>query len=75
MDEQGNPIAMPLTDEQVKTLLATQSSYGCGADACLACYPIQYSCAYCLEEFAQPIANGEYMECDNCGYDNNGEDS
>ena len=62
---------MPLTEKEVAELEAAQSKYGCGADGCKACYPIQYSCAWCLEEFEAPIANGEMFECEECGWVNN----
>lgn len=61
---------MPLTPEQVKDLEAKQSHYGCGADTCTDCYPIQYRCDYCNEDFPAPIANGEHYTCEECGYDN-----
>lgn len=60
---------MPLTKEQVETLEAEKSSYGCGADKCLACYPIHYRCADCGEDYPDPIANGEKYICENCGYE------
>jgi hypothetical protein len=62
---------MPLTTQEVTALRATQSLYGCGADNCTACYPIQYSCDLCDTEFDSPIANGEQFTCPVCDYDNN----
>lgn len=62
---------MPLSKEQVSELESTQSHYGCGRDTCKACYPVQYACEMCLETFEQPIANGEYHDCENCGWVNN----
>jgi hypothetical protein len=59
---------MPLTQNEVTALQATQSTYGCGASDCKACYPIQYSCESCYEEFPAPIANGERFTCPACDY-------
>lgn len=61
---------MPLTAQQVSDLESKQSHYGCGSDTCVSCYPIQYRCDYCNEDFTNPIANGEHYECEECGYDN-----
>lgn len=61
---------MPLTPEQVKTLEANQSHFGCGRYSCIACYPIEYRCPDCGEDYPNPIANGERHECEACGYDN-----
>ena len=60
---------MPLTDAQVKALEKGRSQYGCGLDTCKRCYPIQYRCAFCNEDFTQPLANGEHYECEACGFD------
>ena len=59
---------MPLTKEQVIDLQSTQSTYGCGAEDCVACYPIQYSCELCDYAWDMPIANGEVFTCPNCEY-------
>jgi hypothetical protein len=59
---------MPLTPDQVTELETKQSSYGCGADDCSDCYPIQYSCEWCKAMFPEPIGNGEEHICPNCGY-------
>lgn len=61
---------MPLTPNQVKDLESKRSRYGCGADTCLACNPIQYGCDDCAETFTRPIANGESYICEFCDYDN-----
>lgn len=59
---------MSLTPEQVKDIESKASRYGCGVESCLACYPLQYACDYCLEAFETPIANGEAYECEQCAY-------
>jgi hypothetical protein len=64
---------MPLTPEQVTYLEEKQSSYGCGAHDCTDCYPIQYGCEYCTEDFPAPIANGEVYTCLECDWVNNGD--
>jgi hypothetical protein len=43
--------------------------YGCGSWNCLACYPYQYSCDDCSEQFPEPIANNTQYDCPNCGYE------
>lgn len=58
---------MRLTAEQVKEIQASASRYGCGADTCLACYPLEYRCIYCEEELSVPILNGQQVYCDTCG--------
>lgn len=62
---------MPLTKTQVKELEKIQSNYGCGANDCLSCYPIQYRCEWCGEDFPEPIRNGESFICDACNWWNN----
>lgn len=62
---------MPLNPAQVAELEASQSHYGCGNEECLACYPIQYACEFCAAQFPDPIANGEYYDCPECGWVNN----
>lgn len=62
---------MPLSKEQQALLEASRSAYGCGLDTCKRCYPIQYACAFCGEQFPTPIANGETYECEECNYNNN----
>lgn len=64
---------MPLTPEQVTELELSRSRYGCGNNACLLCYPIQYACDMCAETFPNPIANGEHYTCPECDWDNNGD--
>lgn len=64
---------MPLSYSQVKDLEEKKSHYGCGAVSCLDCYPIQYRCELCGEDFDSPIANGETFLCLDCDYLNNGE--
>jgi len=32
-----------------------QSRYGCGDRECVPCYPIQYRCDECGEDFARPV--------------------
>ena len=59
---------MPLTKEQVQSLQATQSTYGCGAHDCVRCYPIQYSCEWCETVWESPIANGEEYTCPECSH-------
>lgn len=66
---------MPLTPEQVTELEATQSHYGCGADDCVACYPIQYGCEFCDTRWEQPIANGEVFKCPECEWVANGKEN
>lgn len=60
---------MSLTPEQVKDIESKASRYGCGADSCLACYPLQYACDYCLERWITPITNGTAYRCEWCFYD------
>ena len=62
---------MPLRPDQVTELETKQSSYGCGADDCLSCYPIQYACADCDVRWNNPIANNETYQCPNCDWVNN----
>jgi Zn finger protein HypA/HybF involved in hydrogenase expression len=57
---------MTLTAEQVREIEASASRYGCGADICLDCYPLEYRCVYCEEEFEVPILNGQQVYCDTC---------
>lgn len=58
---------MTLTAEQVKEIEAGASRYGCGAWDCVACYPLQYRCDWCGEDYASPILNGQRGECEACG--------
>jgi hypothetical protein len=61
------PVTLPIQLE----LERTKSHYGCGADTCQACYPLQYGCDNCFAVFVMPIANGERYECDRCNWVNN----
>lgn len=48
-----------------------RSSYGCGADTCVDCYPFTYACPSCGESYADPVPNVEghkLPSCD-CGYE------
>jgi hypothetical protein len=65
----------PLTVREVENLERIRNNYGCGASGCVACYPIQYRCELCGEDFDSPIANGETFLCLNCDYLNNGEEN
>ena len=65
-----------LTASQVKQIEANSSSYGCGRDNCVSCYPLQYGCADCEDYedyfvFPTPILNGQEIECEQCCYVNN----
>lgn len=67
---------MPLTPDQVKEIQANQSDYGCGADDCHACYPIQYLCEECNATFPSPIRYNprdqrEEYRCPECDWINN----
>ena len=59
---------MSLTPEQIQDLENNSSRFGCGAEECKACYPLQYACDYCLEQFTTPIENGTPYECQDCGF-------
>lgn len=43
-------------------------AYGCGDYTCKNCYPYQYACAYCAEQFPKPIPNGEHYVCEHCNW-------
>jgi hypothetical protein len=58
-----------LTRAEVKRIEAGRSSYGCGANECMACYPLEYACEYCAVDFDIPIRNGEAYVCEACGWD------
>lgn len=58
-----------LTRAEVKRIEAGRSSYGCGANECMACYPLEYACEYCAVAFDIPIHNGEAYQCEACGWD------
>lgn len=58
---------MRLTAEQVQEIEASASRYGCGAWDCVDCYPLEYSCDWCEEQFETPILNGQRVYCDCCG--------
>lgn len=62
---------MPVTLEVQRELEAKMSHYGCGWDSCQACYPLQYACEFCAEQFPSPILNGERHECEDCEWVNN----
>ena len=32
-----------------------RSYYGCGSDACVPCYPLQYGCDLCGNDFDRPV--------------------
>lgn len=65
---------MPLSESRVKQLEENQSRYGCGNPKCVPCYPVQYACENCGEQYRKPIANGEIYTCEHCEYVANGED-
>lgn len=46
-------------------------TYGCGAEGCLSCYPLQYECADCATRWENPVTNGEQFTCPECDYINN----
>ena len=65
----------PLREAQVKALEATRSAYGCGSATCVKCYPVQYACEFCGEDYPLPIANGESYACPSCEWETNGEET
>jgi Zn-finger protein len=62
---------MPLTEIEVAKAEQGRSHYGCGSATCAACYPVQYACEGCGEDFASPIANGEVFTCEGCEWISN----
>jgi Zn-finger protein len=62
---------MPVTQEQAREIESKASHFGCGRHDCLDCYPLQYRCEDCGEEFWTPILNGERYECPECDWVNN----
>ena len=62
---------LQLTLSEIKRIERSQSRYGCGADSCVACYPLQYGCEYCGVTWHIPIRNSEVWECVECEWVNN----
>jgi hypothetical protein len=50
-------------------ITAKQSRYGCGASACLDCYPVQTVCGECDWEFRLPVLRTDTQTlyvCNSC---------
>jgi Zn-finger protein len=62
---------LPLALSEIKAIEAKRSRYGCGREACVDCYPLQYSCELCASVWELPIRNGEEWECPDCEWVNN----
>jgi hypothetical protein len=62
---------LPLALSEIKAIEEKRSRYGCGRDACVDCYPLQYGCEFCAVTWKLPIRNGEEWECGDCGWVNN----
>jgi hypothetical protein len=45
--------------------------FGCGNYDCVDCYPFQYRCSFCDEEFPEPLANGKNYVCEVCEWEHN----
>lgn len=60
-----------LTLEQVREIEAKRSNYGCGSESCTRCYPLQYRCDWCGEDFPVPIRNSTPYTCEECEWEGN----
>ena len=57
------------TGSMVAHIEAQKSSYGCGADNCVDCYPLQYECYDCTHRFRLPVIRTDFdvlYLCESC---------